>query len=237
MEGWHRGALGETQMLRFTALLTFLTTGALLVSPPIASAAPCRRLCRPAIQRCVDAGNRRRRCKLQLIQMCKQLGQQACDEAFLPPTTLPPPTTTSTTTTTTQPVYATTTTTSPGFSVTGTWYLSSSVICGSSACCPIDGNLTSVLYLTESGPLGPGMAWAIDGWMGSVAVVGAVNYPAGTWSVWPQGGQYCDADQCCVSFKLTVGSLSNSASTLMNLLAWCPGSGACTLQYEGTIGR
>jgi len=39
------------------------------------------------------------------------LGQQSCDEAFLPPATLPPATTTSTTTNTTFP--ATTTTTQP----------------------------------------------------------------------------------------------------------------------------
>ena len=100
-------------MRRFAAVTSLLVVVVLLVSPPIATAVPCRRLCRPAIQRCVDAGNRRRRCKRQLIQMCKQLGQQSCDEAFLPPTTLPPATTTSTTTTTTQPVYVTTTTLPP----------------------------------------------------------------------------------------------------------------------------
>src|SRR6266705_3378870 len=98
-------------MPRFAALTSLLAVVVLLVSPPIATAAPCRRLCRPAIQRCVDAGNRRRRCKRQLIQTCKLLGQQSCDEAFLPPATLPPATTTSTTTNTTFP--ATTTTTQP----------------------------------------------------------------------------------------------------------------------------
>src|SRR6266571_4054226 len=99
-------------MPRFAALTSLLAVVVLLVSPPIATAAPCRRLCRPAIQRCVDAGNRRRRCKRQLIQMCKQLGQQSCDEAFLPPTTLPPTTTTiAYTTTSTGPPGTVTTTT------------------------------------------------------------------------------------------------------------------------------
>src|SRR5947209_3782894 len=115
-----RGAGGDW-MPRFTALPSLLQAVALLVSPPTPSALTARRVCKPAIQRCVGAGGNRRHCRRQLIQQCRQLGQQLCDEAFLLPTTLPPTTTTSTTTSTTFRV-TTTTTTIPGFpNYAGTW--------------------------------------------------------------------------------------------------------------------
>src|SRR5439155_22630330 len=58
---------------------------------------PCRTRCRSAIDRCVSAtGQRRARCKRQLIRLCRQHGALACDVAYVP-------TTTTTTTTTSLP--------------------------------------------------------------------------------------------------------------------------------------
>src|SRR5207249_8378705 len=94
-----------------------LASAALLMPPPMAGAVMCRRVCRPAIQRCVAAGGKRRHCKRQLIQQCRQLGQQSCDEAFLSTTTLPPTSTSTTTTTLSPPA---TTSTRPSGTVTTT---------------------------------------------------------------------------------------------------------------------
>jgi len=208
-------------------LPSLLAVVVLLVSPPIATAAPCRRLCRPAIQRCVDAGNGRRRCKRQLIQMCKQLGQQSCDEAFLPPTTLPPATTTSTTTTTTQPVYVTTTTLPPPFSVTGTWHLSASLVlndCG----LDVDSYVSSTLQLTQSGT-------SINGTMGSLAVSGSIDYVNLEWEVFSQQPS-CDTS-CCVGSGVRVDPLSNQASAVLAVVGRCTSGLTCTVGYSGSINR
>src|SRR5439155_25952141 len=95
-----------TPMHRLTTVAGLLALVALLIPPSRASAAPCRRVCKPAIQRCVGAGGRWRRCRRQLIQLCKQAGQVACDEYVAP-------TTTSTTTTPPLPTTSSTTTTLP----------------------------------------------------------------------------------------------------------------------------
>ena len=103
-----------------------LTAVALVIPAASAVAVPCKRICKPAIQRCVETGaGTRRQCKRQLIRQCRQLGRRSCDEAFLPSTT-----TTSTTasfpTTTSATEFISTTTTLPPASLdalVGTWDL------------------------------------------------------------------------------------------------------------------
>lgn len=46
-------------MRKLVSLSIVLLCAALLAFAPSAQAAPCKRICKPAIQRCVAAGNRR----------------------------------------------------------------------------------------------------------------------------------------------------------------------------------
>src|SRR5437016_4222084 len=128
---------------------------AILLLPPFLTRAyggPCKRLCKRAVQRCVNAGHTRGSCKRQLIPACKVAGRTACDEAFLPPTTT---TTTSTTTSST-----TATTSAPAVpDLTGTWsftgFLAASpnVPCGEEACPGDPETFITLLRITqEEGP-------------------------------------------------------------------------------------
>ena len=84
-------------MKRLLLVLTLL--GAVLPVP--SHAAPCKRYCKAAINRCYNVSAlTRRQCKRTLVGACKAQGVAVCDQAFLtPPTTLPvlPPATTTTT--------------------------------------------------------------------------------------------------------------------------------------------
>ena len=233
-----RAGASETGMQRPTALPVVLALLALLVPVPRAIAVVCRQVCKPAVQRCVDAGNRRRRCKRMLIQQCKQTGQVACDEAFLPPTrtsttTTEPPTTTTryvTTTTryvTTSTFRATTTTTlRQSFSVTGTWYLSVNLVlndCGLS----VDSYVSSTLRLRQSGT-------SITGTMGSLPVSGSIDYVNQEWEVVSQPS--CGTS-CCVASGVKVDPLTNRASAVLAVVGRCTSGLTCTVGYSGSISR
>jgi len=51
----------------------------------------CRRVCQPAIRRCVEqTGMRRRECRRSLVPQCRSMGRAACDEAYpAPPVATP----------------------------------------------------------------------------------------------------------------------------------------------------
>jgi hypothetical protein len=71
------------------ALGTVALVGLLMLAGRPAEAARCRKICKPAIQSCVAAGERRGRCKRGIGRACKRIGQSVC----LPPVApvLPPP--------------------------------------------------------------------------------------------------------------------------------------------------
>jgi hypothetical protein len=118
-------------------------------------ATPCRVQCKPAIQRCVSAGNKRARCRRQLRHACL-VGQGACDQAFLPATTSTtntmPTTSTTSTINTTMTSTSTTTTTLPD--MTGSWTLNADLLtttCPDSESPPA--SLTQGLDFTQTGQL------------------------------------------------------------------------------------
>ena len=120
-------------MLTFVRKLTSLGTVLFAVQQFTlvghAHAAPCKRLCAPAIQRCAAAGNRRARCKRHLLRLCKASGAAACDGAY--PTT---------TTTTLAPSYV------------GTWVFSGALDTNDCGATGVDATFTSgLLTLAVSG--------------------------------------------------------------------------------------
>ena len=215
-------------MPRLTALPSLLQAVALLVSPPIASAVMCRRVCKPAIQRCVGAGGNRRHCRRQLIQRCRQLGQQLCDEAFLPPTTLPPTTTTSTTTSTTFRV-TTTTTTIPGIpNYAGTWSFYGTLAsneCGLSA----DYSLSTTVSIHESGANLTATAGALPHTLYGQVTPGGFYLDTGVFSDPNYPGCYGDV-------RIEADGTGVHVTAALGIGVEC-GTTSCVVAYAGSMTR
>ena len=218
------------QFVLVLALLLFHVFSTTHIEASVASR--CRRYCVPAIDACTATGERRRRCKRQYVRLCRYSGYAACD--LTPPTTtttVPVTATTSTTitftTTTTRPTYTTTSTTLPAFSVTGTWYLSASLLvndCGLN----VDYYVSSTLNLTQSGT-------SITGTMGTLSVSGSVDYADGTWKVF--SAPSCDGSGCCVASGVEVDPLTNHATAALAIVGQCTSGLTCDVGYSGSIDR